>query len=206
MVILPWLFCFSVLNQTSLCLFSIVGSTLVNITPACDVPVGSFTYLEMEMKGCVVIWFWFSFFFFLFQCPLLVKLHLSHVFFFFFQFCMDTVKKFCHTGNHALILRAGNTILLKQFIPVFGWIMLMNNFSLTKWDFCLSSYMKWRCLWDITAVVLPAWVSARRLSIFCSHLSLICVCWGNLMRSSTCFSTTRDWWVWLLVLICFYRM
>lgn len=25
-----------------------------------------------------------------------------------FQFCMDTVKKFCHVGKHALILRAGN--------------------------------------------------------------------------------------------------
>ncbi len=31
-----------------------------------------------------------------------------------FQFCMDTVKKFCHTGKHALILRAGSGTLLKQ--------------------------------------------------------------------------------------------
>ncbi len=51
-----------------------------------------------------------------------ITLRLSHVFVgydcleacFLFQFCMDTVKKFCHTGKHALILRAGSGTLLMQ--------------------------------------------------------------------------------------------
>lgn len=49
-----------------------------------------------------------------------------------FQFCMDTVKKFCHTGKHGLILRAGNLDFIKA-------IMLMYNPRLTEWLFCLSS-------------------------------------------------------------------
>jgi len=63
-------------------------------------------------------------------------------------------------------------------------------------------YVKWKCLWDITKDVLPAGISTRRQSILCSRLSSICVCSENLRQSLTCFSHTRGWWVWFLVVFC----
>lgn len=138
-----------------------------------------------DEKVCFIMSYWFSvFFFFNASAPFwlnsdqvapescVCRLWLSWGLFFMFQFCMDTVKKFCHTGKHGLILRAGNGTLLKQLcwwiIP--GWL---NGFSvcLPMWSggvygilqqlFSQREFQRRDC--QFSAVVSPSVLFAARI-------------------------------------------
>ncbi|XP_050992942.1 protein TOPAZ1 isoform X3 [Labeo rohita] len=64
------------------------------------------------------------------------------------RFCMDTVKKFCHTGNHALILRA-----VEVFMGYYSSCSPSVSFSQETVNFLLSSLLNLCLLREFDAVI-----------------------------------------------------